>query len=199
MFDLFRKNVPAAPAAPPLRAEQLQARIKHHDFLKALQAAGVPPGQQPAHSPLCGELIVTYAFDLPDSVMMATPQLLAQAGVPQAGLPQLARTNLARAMPQPQFFAKDGCGLAVTGKGMEAALLLVDTVWDEMAPRFRGEIVAVAPRRDRILVCDSANPAALAAVREQARAFFDEHQDQHRLSTQLMVRREGEWTLFDSQ
>lgn len=198
MFGLFKKNAPATPAAPSLRAEQLQARIKHRDFLKALQVAGVPPAQQPAHGPLCGELIVTYAFDLPDSVMMATPRLVAQAGVADAGLPHLARANLARAMPQPQFFAKDGCGLAVTGKGMEAALLLVDGVWDKMAPNFRGEIVAVVPRRDRILMCDSTNAAALASLRQQARAFFDEHHDQHRLSTQLMVRRDGGWALFDA-
>ena len=199
MFGLFKKHAPAAPPMPALRADQLQPRIKHVHFLKALQAAGVPPDQQPAHRPLCGELIVTYAFDLPDSFMMATPALLAQAGVTPAELPQLASANLARAVPQPRFFAKDGCGLAVTGEDLEATLLLVDGVWSEMAPNVRGEIVAAVPRRDRILVCDSANPAALGALREQASAFFDEQEDPHRLSTQLMVRRAGGWLLFDAE
>lgn len=199
MFGLFKKHAPAKPAVPALRREQLQPRIKHLNFLKALQAAGVPPDQQPAHSPLCGELIVTYAFDLPDSFMMATPRLVEQAGVSHAELPQLARANLERALPQPQFFVKDGCGLAVTGEDLEATLLLVDGVWNEMQPNFRGEIVAVAPRRDRLLMCDSANPASVAALREQAQAFFEEHDGPHRLSTRLMVRRAGKWTLFDSQ
>jgi len=199
MFGLFKKNAPPEPALPALRADRLQPRIRHVDFLKALQAAGVPPGQQPAHSPLCGELIVTYAFDLPDSFMMATPALVEQAGVAHAELPRIARANLERAMPQPRFFAKDGCGLAVTGQDLEAAMLLVDRVWNDMAPNFRGEIVAAAPRRDRILMCDSANTASLAALREQAREFFDERDDPHRLSTQLMVRRAGQWVLFDAR
>jgi len=199
MFGLFKKKTPAPPAMPPLRAEQLQPRIKHLNFLKALQAAGVPPAQQPSHAPLCGELIVTYAFDLPDSFMMATTTLVGQAGVSVAELPRLAQANLERALPEPQFFAKDGCNIAVTGNDLEATLLLVDKLWDDMARQIRGEIVASVPRRDRILMCDSANPAALATLRAQAQEFFDEQDDAHRLSTQVMVRRGGRWTLFDGQ
>ena len=81
MFGILKKNTPAQAQGPALRADQLQPRIKHLNFLKALQAAGVPPAQQPSHMPLCGELIVTYAFDLPDSFMMATPNLVELAGV----------------------------------------------------------------------------------------------------------------------
>jgi uncharacterized protein YtpQ (UPF0354 family) len=147
---------------------------------------------------LCGELIVTYAFDLPDSFMMATPPLLERAGVAQDALPQLARDNLFKALPPPQFFAKDHCGLAVTGGGLEATLLLADTVWDEMQPNFDGEILAVTPCRDRILVCDSADAAAIDALRKQAREFYDEEQGAHRLSLQIMARRERRWTLLES-
>lgn len=199
MFGLFKKNTPAQAQAPVLRAGQLEPRIKHINFLKALQAAGVPPAQQPSHAPLCGELIVTYAFDLPDSFMMATPSLVEQAGVSAAELPALARANLERALPQPQFFAKDGCNIAVTGEGLEATLLLADGMWNEMAPSVRGEILASVPRRDRILMCDSADPTAVATLRAQAQEFFEEQDDAHRLSTQVMVRRGGKWALFDGQ
>jgi len=199
MFGLFKKKPSAPPAMPVLRAEQLQPRIKHINFLKALQAAGVPPAQQPSHAPLCGELIVTYAFDLPDSFMMATTTLVEQAGVSTAELPRLARVNLERALPEPQFFAKDGCNIAVTGNDLEATLLLVDKLWNDMAQQVRGEILASVPRRDRILMCDSANPGALATLRAQSQEFFDEQDDAHRLSTQVMVRRGGMWALFDGQ
>ena len=199
MFGLFKKKPSAPPAMPVLRAEQLQPRIKHINFLKALQAAGVPADQQPSHAPLCGELIVTYAFDLPDSFMMATTRLVEQAGVSTAELPGLAQANLERALPEPQFFAKDGCNIAVTGNDLEATLLLVDKVWSDMAQHVHGEILVSVPRRDRILMCDSANPVALSTLRAQAQEFFDEQNDAHRLSTQLMVRRQGGWTLFDGQ
>lgn len=198
MFGLFKK-APAAPiAAPKLRRAQLQPRIKHVNFVKALQQAGVPAAQMPTVTPLCGELIVTYAFDLPDSFIMATQGLLAQAGIAEAECGPLASANLARQLPAPQFFARDGCGLAHTGGDMEATLLLTDAVWEEMQPNFRGEILVTVPRRDRILMCDSADAAALGALREQTREFFDERDDAHRLSLQIMARRAGGWTLFDS-
>ena len=199
MFGLFKKKAPAQPALPALRADQLQPRIKHINFLRALQAAGMPPDQQPSHAPLCGELIVTYAFDLPDSFMMATPKLVEGAGVSSAELPGIARANLERALPQPQFFAKDGCNVAVTGDDLEATLLLVDGLWGSMEAQVRGNILVSAPRRDRILMCDSADPSAVATLRQQAQQFFDEQNDPHRLSTQLMVRRGDAWALFDGQ
>lgn len=192
MFGFLKKK----PDAPALNASQLVPRIKHLNFLRAVREAGAPEDEVPYHKPLCGELLVTYAFDLPDRLIMASTGLLKQAGVSFNDLPPLARANLERLLPAPQFFAKDGCGLAHTGGGMEATLLLVDKVWKEMQPKIRGDIIATAPRRDRILMCDSANPSAVAALRVQSQGFFDEIDDPHRLSTQLMVRRDGGWALY---
>ena len=195
MFGFFKKK-----ASPPaLGAGQLQPRIKHVNFLRALREAGVPADEVPYHTPLCGELLVTYAFDLPDSLVMATTSLLERAGVGLNDLPPLAHANLLRDLPAPQFFAKDGCGLAHTGGGMEATLLLVDRVWEEMQPNFRSDILVTAPRRDRILMCDSADAGAVSALRVQTREFFDEHDDPHRLSTQIMVRSGTGWALYGDQ
>lgn len=194
MFGFKKKAKP-----PTLSASQLQPRIKHLNFLRALREAGVPAEEVPYNTPLCGELLVTYAFDLPDSLVMATAGLLERAGVGIKDLPSLAHANLRRVLPQPQFFAKDGCGLAYTGDGMEATLLLVDDVWNEMQPNFRGEILVTAPRRDRILMCDSADAAATAALRVQTREAFDEYDDPHRLSTQIMVRQGSGWALYGDQ
>src|SRR5688572_7228204 len=40
-------------------------RIKQAEFNNALKAAGAPPDQWPVTEPLVGNLVVTYAFDLP--------------------------------------------------------------------------------------------------------------------------------------
>jgi uncharacterized protein YtpQ (UPF0354 family) len=197
MFGFLKKAVSPAPPAPVLRATQLQPRIKHTRFLQALGDANVPLEQWPSTAPLCGELLVTYAFDVGDSFMMATPNLLEQTGIRPDELQDLARANLVQAMPAPQFFAKDGCGLAVTGEDLEATLLLVDDIWDSMQENFRGEILATVPCRDRLLVCDSADPRAMSALRLQSEEHYDEHQGPHRLSMQVMVRRHGGWVLYE--
>ncbi|HEX8405580.1 MAG TPA: DUF1444 domain-containing protein, partial [Duganella sp.] len=98
MFGFKKKT-----SAPALTASQLQPRIKHLNFLRALREAGVPAGEVPYNTPLCGELLVTYAFDLPDSLVMATTGLLERAGVGVNDLPTLAHANLRRVLPQPQF------------------------------------------------------------------------------------------------
>ena len=196
MFGFLKK--PAARQTPSLRREQLQPRIKHVHFINALRQGGVPQEQWPCTTPLCGELLVTYAFDLADGFVMATPSMLREAGVIGDELAELGRANLRRAMPQPQFFAKDGCGLAHTGGELEATLLLLDEVWQRMQPNFAGAILAAVPRRDRILLCDGGDPAATAALARQTGEFFDQQDDAHRLSTQLMRRNGDGWSLFNA-
>lgn len=187
-----------APAGDVLqyRREQLVARIRHVSFVRALQHAGVPADQLPVTAPLCGELLVTYVFELPGSTISATPALLQQAGIGDDELAALACSNLHDALPEPQFYAQDRCAQAYTGDAPEAVLLLVDPVWEEMQENFIGEIIASVPRRDRLLVCDSADSGAVERLRAQTEAFFAEHDDSHGLSTQLMVRRGGRWSLF---
>lgn len=197
MFGLFKRASPAKPPGPVLKREQLVPRIKHINFLRAMHAAAVPLAQMPNNAALCGELLVTYAFDLPDRFIMATSDWLEQADVTPAELPQLALANLKRELSPPTFFEKDGCQVAHTGNYLEATLLLVDSVWDDLAATCAGEILVCTPRRDRIVMCDSANPRALATLRRLSAEFFDAQQDEHCLSTQLMVRRGGHWSLSD--
>jgi len=201
MFNLFNRKPPAPPQpsiGANLRRDQLVPRLKHVHFVRALEQAGVPPAQRPAIMPLCGDLLVTYAFDLPDTFMMASPALLEQTGIAPAEVAQLAIENLGRQMSEPQFMNQDGCGVAHTGDNLEATLLLLDGVWAGLQSHIRGELLAAVPRRDRLLVCDSANADATRALPGLAAAYFAEHEDQHALSTQIMVRRGGNWTLYAS-
>ncbi len=195
MFGL-KQTEPQAGTVQHYRREQLVARIRHVSFVHALQHAGVRADQLPLTVPLCGELLVTYVFELADSTISATPALLAQSGIDEDELATLARANLRQALPEPQFYAQDRCAMAYTGDAPEAVLLLVDSIWDEMQDNFLGEIIASVPQRDRLLVCDSADSGAVARLRAQALAFYDEHDDSHALSTQLMVRRGRRWSLF---
>lgn len=196
MFGLFKKT-PQKPNGPMVTRGQLVPRIKHQAFSLALERAGVPAEQRPVTTPLCGELLITYAFDLPDSFIMATPDLLEEARIAPADMGQLAIANLQRDLPQVSFSKQRECGLAQVGGDLEAALLLVDSVWGGIEPKMKGELLAAVPRRDRLVLCDSANAEGMGALRGLIGEFFDEHNDQHRLSKQLMVRRSGRWVLYE--
>lgn len=194
MFGFLKKR---AEPAPTLRAELLQPRIKHLAFARTLHERGVPSEQMPPMQRLCGELIVTYAFDLPDALTIATPGLLADVGVTVDDLPDIAMSNLLRALPQPEFIFEDGVNLIRTGGDVEATLLIVGGLWDLVQPQLSGPILATAPRRDRLLICDGADAAAIDALHRKTMKYFGERDDQHRLSTQTMVRRDGAWTVWN--
>lgn len=196
MFGLFKNTAPK-PAGVSVGSSQLVPRIKHLAFSASLERAGVPAEQRPVTTPLCGELLVTYAFDLPDSFVMATTDLLEQAGIAPDEVARLALANLTREMAEVQFNNQRDCGVAHVGNDLEATVLLVDSVWSKIGAKLKGELLAVTPRRDRLVVCDSANAQAVAALPALADEFFNEQQDQHRLSKQIMVRRGGRWVLYD--
>ncbi|MCW8166508.1 DUF1444 family protein [Verminephrobacter aporrectodeae subsp. tuberculatae] len=198
LFTLFKKAIGMAPPKQVSLREQLVPRIRHVDFLKMLQEHGVPEQQQPVTTALCGELLVSYAFDLPEQFTMATPPQLEQAGIAASEVPALALRNLARLMPRTRFFGKQGFMAVYTGGELEATLLLLDAFWEHMQASSLGkEIVAVVPRRDCLLLCDARDAGALAELGREAEKFFTESQDAHALSVQKMLRRDdGRWELF---
>jgi len=198
MFGFLKKarSFPTPPALPPLTAAQLRPRIKHVDYIRTLREAGVPPDQIPDHVPLCGDLLVTYAFDLPDTFVMATSKLLHSAGIAREDAPRLARENLGSTLPTVSFQTHDGCGMAMTGGELEASLLVLNGLWKVVQQDISGELLVTVPRRNRLLMCDSAHGHAVDALRAQTLKFSREFQDQHCLSNQIMVRRDDAWSLF---
>lgn len=195
MFGFLKK--PSA-TTPQLHADQLQPRIKHHAFARALLDAGMTLDQAPLTQQLCGELLVTYAFDHPDQFIMATPDLLEQVGVTRDDLPDVAMSNLIKALNwPPKELAMNGVHRLETGGHHEAILVIMDQVCEQIEGWLTGPAIAAVPHRDCMLFCDGSDAAAIEELRRQATEQFEQRQDNHRLSPQVMVRREGFWRLYD--
>ena len=73
MFGFFKKK-----QLPEPDASQIVPRIKHTNFLQALREMGTGPDDTPVTEPLVADLLVTYAFDLPDMFQMVV-RLIASA------------------------------------------------------------------------------------------------------------------------
>jgi hypothetical protein len=198
MFNLFKKQPQPVVDVPILDRGVLVPRIRHLNFLEALKAQGVPPEQMPVTLPLCGELLVTFAFDLPDQFVMATPPLLAQAGIVIDELAALSQANLkGRFSAQILRTDHDGLMRVEAGDAFEAVLLIFDSFWDgHVRSLLTGDIVAAAPRRDVLLIADAAVSGAVGALREQAAAALEGSTDAHGLSVQAMLRHGGAWKLL---
>ena len=201
-FKAFKSQAPAttrpsppSPAAASVR-DALVPRIKHLAFERHLRGVGMPPEQLPLFEPLVGELLVTYAFDMPDQFVMANPTNLERAGIAPGEARALACANLTARMPKITIERQKGALLVVTGGDWEACLLLLDGLWSGAQARFEPGSVVCAPRRNRLLVSDGSGTDSVAALRSAAASYFAEHDDGHALSVQLMTRQGPIWQLL---
>ncbi|MEM7478578.1 MAG: hypothetical protein AAF483_26645, partial [Planctomycetota bacterium] len=78
MFGWFRKKSPD-PIEPSAAA--IVPRIKHLEFVESLREMEIPREQMPISEPIAGELLVTYAYDLPDMFAMVTPASLDELSI----------------------------------------------------------------------------------------------------------------------
>lgn len=194
---LDQKPTPGEPIT--LRADQLLPRIKHKAFAHALALRGVPREQMPLMQILCGDLLIAYAFDLPDGLRMATAADIEAVGVTKDQLHGVTFRNVVRNVADPQYTNRDGVHLMQVGQQMEASMLVIDGLWDMLQPQLAGPLLVSVPRRDRLLICDGADAQAIAALRRQTAEYFDERDDEHRLSTQIMRRQGDDWVMYDDR
>ena len=189
MFGLFKRK--AAPVGP--NRSVLIPRIRTCEFLKALQRRNIPTDHAPYTEPLAADLLVTFAFDLPGTYLMASNADIRQLGVPVAEVRALAVANLKRQIPTIKFVQHGPvCRIVTPVENMEACTLLDRTFWEQIARDTGGEVVASAPSRDVVLFCDGGSVEDIAALRRSAAEALM-NAARNALSDRLLVWRGGSW------
>jgi len=191
MLSWFKKKAPPEPDR-----SALVPRIKHTNFLAALREMDVPADQMPVSEPLVGDLLVTYAYDLPGLFMMASAESVDKLGIRREELRGLAIANLKKQLPEIGMAAEPPLTRIVTGNNLEACTILADTFWADVASETPGDLVAAIPHRDLLLYCSSQAPEGVEALRQIAREV-SQQPDNHTLSAQLFTWRGGKWVLHN--
>lgn len=201
--SLFKQKAPVPDTSGP-SPEQLTLRIKTGEFLRFLEAQGIPAQDMPVTRPLCGDLIVSYAFDQDEAFVSATPALLKQAGIDAAQLHALAARNLEQQVARQgvRLLEEEGLYMVCVGQqgtmsNLEATLLCMDAFWPFVGKEIsvEGELLACVPSRDYLLLADSARPETHAGLHDLARQL-QAKAEHHGLSEQVMVRRQGLWSCW---
>lgn len=189
-FPFTSKRGPAEPS----RAE-IVPRIKTARMLEELTRMGYAPDQFPLTEPLVADLLISYAFDMPQMFQMVTPHHLERLGLKREGLREIAIANLKRQLPQIGKIEEPPVMRVVTGNDLEACILLADSWWSDRAAEMPGEIVASVPSRDVLLYCSSQSAEGMRALREYTDQVH-ESETTHALSKQLLVWRGGQWLVL---
>ncbi len=136
-------------------------------------------------------LVVGYSFGPPYGGRLITQAQLAEMGMTHRSLRRTAADQLDQTLDQVEIHGLEPVFM-LSFDGIESSLLLADEVWDHLAEQIVGDIVVGVPARDVLMVTGTESPSGLAKTRRAVeRVHFAG--DEHLLSKQLLVRRQGDW------
>ena len=201
MFGLFKKKPEAAATAvrQPLDPSLIVPRIKHTNFLAILRDKIKNEDSLPATEPLVADLLVTYAFDLPESFQMVRVADVRQMGLSPEQLRATAIANLKAQLGNIGRAGEPPLLKVVTGNNLEACVLLVDDFWAGLAGKIPPEVVVGVPTRDVLLITTSASAKGGIQMLREAINGAQTGDNTHWLTKHLLVRRADKWEIFEAQ
>jgi uncharacterized protein YtpQ (UPF0354 family) len=164
--------------------------IKDNEYLHFL-------GEKPSvvHEHLVGDIWVVYAVDLPTAIQSLGALELQRLNISSIELRGLAVDNLRRVLPEIQQHGGGPWYMLTAGGDYTASLLLLDSIWDQLAESVEGDIVAAVPSRDVLLFTGSDSSDGIQAVRQKAREIHEG--GDHVISQTLLRRTSGRWQIFE--
>jgi uncharacterized protein YtpQ (UPF0354 family) len=172
-------------------------RIKHTNFLLALRDIVKKEEDTPVTEPLVADLLITYAFDLPEAFQMVCARDLRRLGLSLEQIRSIAVTNLKKQLGEIGREGEPPVVRMVVGNNLEACLLLVDGVWQALADKIPPDIVVGVPTRDVLLVTSSASTRGGVQLLREAVGQAHASESTHALTLHLLARRGGKWEVFD--
>lgn len=177
-------------------AEKILPRIQHQDSLAQDDVFSLP---------LVGELRIAFAVDGESPLTLAQIQEL---GLDPAALLQRGLANLDSRLTSMTGQEVSGIKFGLetdrpvftslkVGQGLESSLMLLPHVWDQLAARLTGELIAGVPGRDRIMFTSSDHIEGQLAMRKILDAAYD-HAGSQALSRQLFAWRDSAWQVYQT-
>lgn len=143
-----------------------------------------------------GGLLVTYVFDLPGMFGYVSPGDCARLQLAPGDLRSLAVRNLTRRRARPQIREASAAATFVLDGDLEASLLLVDHLWEQIGPQLPGDLIAAVPARDALAVTGSQVPGGIAALTRAVDTVWDKSSARLLLSRSLLIRQAASWSVF---
>jgi uncharacterized protein YtpQ (UPF0354 family) len=117
--------------------------------------------EQVAHVPWVNGTVIVFVIDLPQMTVSITTEQLVKWGVQSEDLEQIARDNLGRFAPDLSIQiidSKEGGRAAIVSRqdGYDAARILLNRLYEKLAPELKGDFYVATPARDTFLAmtCD---------------------------------------------
>jgi hypothetical protein len=108
--------------------------------------------------------------------------------------------NLVERRSKPQIKRTDRVVMLILDGDLEASLLLVDMLWDQLAPKIPGDLIAAVPMRDTLAVTGTGLDGGVAVHNCAVREVWDRPRRNRKLllTPSLLIRQGNSWQLLES-
>lgn len=131
------------------------------------EAFALSQEDSPVVQSFAADIVVMYAFNLPDRLQYVSHREMAQMGVSESQLHARAIENMPRHLPEIKLNDLNNGVFGVScGGTLEASLLLLEPMWQQLAPYLPGIPLAAVPARDLLIVSGSKHPNAFARIKQ---------------------------------
>lgn len=148
-------TVSGAPLPFAIAKPRIMPRIQPISIFKHLDR------EQVAHMEFVNGTVVVFVIDLPQMTVSITTEQMMKWGVTAEDLEQISRENLGRYAPDLSIQiidSKEGGRAAIVSRqdGYDAARLLLNRLYEKLAPELKGDFYVATPARDTFLAmtCD---------------------------------------------
>ncbi len=159
----------------------------------------LPERDEPIVEHLAGDLLVFYAFDLPGMFQLVARRHCAALGLDAGDLRALSVRNLVKRRPKPQVKQTDRCVMLILDGDLEASLLLVDILWEQLAPQIPGDLIAAVPTREGLLVTGADVDGGVAVLNYAVSQAWESPRTNPKLllTRSLLIRQGTSWQLLE--
>lgn len=188
VFPYFKQLSVAANSS---KSESLPEDLSIIDQQKSYSVSGL----QLIIKNICDDLNCLYAYDTEAGLELIQERELEKLHINRDQLHEIAMANYRQLLKQQLNAQNNGEAFwFILDGNLEAGLVLVDEIWDQVAGFLKEEIVLCVPSRDVIFATGKSNNAAITDFTERARQILTS--GDHPLSNNWFIREDKQWRVF---
>jgi uncharacterized protein YtpQ (UPF0354 family) len=173
-------------------------RIKSNKFIELVQYYINSADDIPIYSPLVGDLIVAYSFDIGDFYVSATPSTCKQYNVELNDLPALALANALRLGADIKLLGSDDLLFILEAKNdMQGCVILFTDIWERLSKFLKSDLVAIFPQRNTILFARASSEKGIDGLIEMLKIF--DFNGTYSQSALLYLFSNSKWSVYNKQ
>jgi Asp-tRNA(Asn)/Glu-tRNA(Gln) amidotransferase C subunit len=153
------------------------------------------PGQNLVIRNICDDLNCLYVYDNESGLEIIQESELNKLSITKDELHEIAMSNYRQLVSQRLNAQNNGEAFwFILDGNLEAGLVLVDEIWNQVEGHLNEEIVICVPSRDVIIATGKSNENVIADFTEKAKQILTT--GDHPLSNNWFIRKNKQWNVF---